>query len=237
MKPTKPKEFSRDLVKLKNITYKYSTRTTPKTVLKNISLSIPSGQSCAIIGSSGSGKSTLLNIIGLLDIPSDGHVYIAGKDMGDEDVDTLAITRNRLMGFVFQNFNLLPRLNALDNVALPLLYRGLSRDEARNRAYLKLTQVGLANRTYHLPTELSGGQRQRVAIARALVGEPTLILADEPTGNLDSETANEIIDLLLSLHREKAATLVTVTHDKGIAARMQRCIHIQDGRANEVSCA
>lgn len=223
-----------DLVNIRNITHIYSTGTISKPVLNNVSLSILVGTSCAIVGTSGSGKSTLLNIIGLLDRPSSGHVYIAGKDMGNANADTRAITRNLLIGFVFQNFNLLPRLNALDNVALPLLYRGLSRDDAKEMAYLKLGQVGLSNRTDHLPTELSGGQRQRVAIARALVGNPTLLLADEPTGNLDSVTANEIIDLLLSLNHEQAVTLITVTHDKAIAARMQRCIHIQDGDAHEV---
>ncbi|WEF11590.1 ABC transporter ATP-binding protein [Pectobacterium actinidiae] len=223
-----------DLICLQDLSHTYSTGASSQAVLHNISLSIPAGQSCAIVGASGSGKSTLLNIIGLLDQPVSGRLLLAGQDMSQASADERAIVRNQVIGFVFQSFNLLPRLDALDNVALPLLYRGVSRQAARQAAQLQLARVGLAERTHHRPADLSGGQRQRVAIARALVGEPALLLADEPTGNLDSQTADEVIALLLALNREQGTTLVMVTHDEGMAGRMARRIQVQDGRIHEV---
>lgn len=191
------------------------------------------GESCAIVGASGSGKSTLLNILGLLDRPDSGAYRFAEHDIFSVDGDRLAAIRNRLIGFVFQSFNLLPRLNALDNVALPLSYRGMPRREALERAEAMLARVGLAERAGHRPADLSGGQRQRVAIARALVGEPALILADEPTGNLDASTAKEVLELLLTLNRERQVTLVVVTHDPSLAARLGRQLTVRHGEVHE----
>ncbi|MCI4184515.1 ABC transporter ATP-binding protein [Dickeya dianthicola] len=233
-----PETCETDLICLQRITHVYAaaavTQPVLHPVLDDVSLSVPKGQSCAIVGASGSGKSTLLSIIGLLDQPTSGRLLLAGSDMTQANADERAVMRNQAIGFVFQNFNLLPRLDALDNVALPLCYRGIPRQSARQMARRQLVRVGLAERLHHRPADLSGGQRQRVAIARALVGEPALLLADEPTGNLDSQTAHEIIDLLLTLNREQSVTLVIVTHDTGIARRMQRCIQVQDGRVGEM---
>lgn len=226
-----------DLIRLENITHAYATGASSQAVLYDVSFSVPTGQSCAIVGASGSGKSTLLNLIGLLDEPTSGRVLLAGEDMTNADAESRAIARNRIIGFVFQSFNLLPRLDALDNVALPLLYRGIPQPQVRQAALTQLERVGLSNRSHHRPADMSGGQRQRVAIARALVGEPSLLLADEPTGNLDSQTAQDIIGLLLSLNRERGTTLVVVTHDTGIADRMARCIQVRDGRIEEAGHA
>ena len=226
-----------DLIRLENITHAYATGASSQAVLYDVSFSVPTGQSCAIVGASGSGKSTLLNLIGQLDDPTSGRVLLAGEDMTNADAESRAIARNRIIGFVFQSFNLLPRLDALDNVALPLLYRGIPQPQARQAALTQLERVGLSNRSHHRPADMSGGQRQRVAIARALVGEPSLLLADEPTGNLDSQTAQDIIGLLLSLNRERGTTLVVVTHDTGIADRMARCIQVRDGRIEEAGHA
>lgn len=220
----------RDIVRLESVTRVYGSGASGQTILHDVSLSIPAGQSCAIIGPSGSGKSTLLNLTGLLDKPTAGQIFLDGADMTQAAPQVCARVRNQLIGFVFQSFNLLPRLDALDNVALPLLYRGVSRQAARQAALVQLEHVGLASRRYHRPADLSGGQRQRVAIARALVGEPALILADEPTGNLDRQTAQEIITLLLRLNSSTGTTLVMVTHDNDIARRMERCIQVHDGR-------
>lgn len=227
-------EALNELIRVQAVTHVYGSHAGACPVLHEVSLSIAAGQSCAIVGASGSGKSTLLSLIGLLDQPSSGQLYLAGQDMTQAEADARAKMRNAHIGFVFQSFNLLPRLDALDNVALPLLYRGVSRPSARAAARLQLERVGLGERLHHRPAELSGGQRQRVAIARALIGEPGLLLADEPTGNLDSQTADEIIELLLSLNREQAVTLVIVTHDRAIAQRMQRCLQVRDGRVSEV---
>ncbi|AUG99317.1 ABC transporter ATP-binding protein [Prodigiosinella confusarubida] len=226
-----------DLIRLENITHAYTTGASNQAVLHDVSFSVPAGQSCAIVGASGSGKSTLLNLIGLLDEPTSGRVLLAGKDMTSADAESRAIARNRIIGFVFQSFNLLPRLDALDNVTLPLLYRGIPQPQARQAALMQLERVGLTNHRHHRPADMSGGQRQRVAIARALVGEPSLLLADEPTGNLDSQTAQDIIERLLSLNRECGTTLVVVTHDTGIADRMARCIQVHDGRLEEAGHA
>ncbi|WP_192456258.1 ABC transporter ATP-binding protein [Musicola keenii] len=217
------------LITLERIGQVYDTHP----VLHEVSLSIAAGQSCAIVGASGSGKSTLLNLIGLLDRPTSGRLLLNGRDMTHAQADERARVRNQTIGFIFQSFHLLPRLNALDNVALPLLYRGESRHAARRQAERQLEQVGLGSHLRQRPADMSGGQRQRVAIARALVGNPALLLADEPTGNLDSRTANDILALLLSLNQEQGVTLVVVTHDPQIATPMQRCLHVSDGRVQE----
>lgn len=224
------KQSGEGLIRLDRITYTYSTNLSQHPVLQDISLTVDTGESCAIVGASGSGKSTLLNIIGLLDQPTAGRLLLDGRDMARASVEEQAIMRNKVIGFVFQSFNLLPRLTALDNVALPLLYRGHSRHDAHQAAHQQLERVGLAERIHNRPADLSGGQRQRVAIARALAGEPSLLLADEPTGNLDSQTAGEILSLLLELNREQGVTLVMVTHDEFIARQMQRRIQVRDGR-------
>ncbi len=221
------------LVAMKGVCQSYLMGEQHFSVLNNVNLTIQQGESCAIVGTSGSGKSTLLNILGLLDTPTSGSFMLDGHDMAATTSDERAVLRNELIGFVFQSFNLLPRLSALDNVALPLLYRGYSRHQARQRAQQQIERVGLIDRIAHRPADLSGGQRQRIAIARALVGEPILILADEPTGNLDSDTAQDIMRLLLDLNRAQAVTLVMVTHDLGLAKQLGRCLHVQAGQVLE----
>jgi len=198
-------------------------------VLRSLCLKIGEGEFCAIQGPSGSGKSTLLNLIGLLDRPTMGALRIDGQDVAELSAADLARVRNLTHGFVFQSFNLLPRLEAWENVALPLLYRRIVKRERRARAMAMLERVGLGDRLHHRPAELSGGQCQRVAIARALVGTPKLILADEPTGSLDSQTAREIMDLLEALNNKIGITIVIVTHDESVASRCRRRITINDG--------
>jgi len=196
--------------------------------LDGVSFTIRRGEWVAIIGQSGSGKSTLMNLVGCLDTPTSGTYQLAGADVGRLPDDALADLRNKEIGFVFQTFQLLPRATALANVELPLVYRGLPRRERRARAEEALSAVGLSNRMHHRPNELSGGQRQRVAIARALVGEPSLLLADEPTGNLDSATGEEIIRLFSELH-DRGHTILLVTHEPRLAARCPRAIRLSDG--------
>lgn len=229
-----PDSPNQTLIRLQGVTHAYSSHSAARPVLRDVSLSVEAGQSCAIVGASGSGKSTLLSLIGLLDQPTHGQLHLAGRDMTLATDGARAVMRNQHIGFVFQGFNLLPRLDALDNVALPLLYRGVPRSSAREAARQQLLRVGLGERLHHRPAELSGGQRQRVAIARALVGEPQLLLADEPTGNLDGQTAQDIIELLLALNREQGVTLIIVTHDLGIARRLQRCLQVVEGCIREV---
>ena len=197
--------------------------------LDDVSLDIRPGEFVAIAGPSGSGKSTMMNILGCLDRPNHGSYHLAGTPVADLDDDGLAALRSRTIGFVFQSYNLLPRTTALDNVATPLLYQGVGRAERTRRARAALERLGLGDRAGHEPTELSGGQQQRVAVARALVTEPALILADEPTGNLDSHAGAEVIGLLRELHRA-GRTIVLITHDPEVARSADRQIHLLDGR-------
>lgn len=201
--------------------------------LDGIDLRIETGAYVAVMGPSGSGKSTLMNLLGCLDVPTSGRYFLRGLDVGTLDDDTLSAVRNREIGFVFQSFNLLPRMNALENVALPLEYAGVRKEERLRRAAEALRQVGLADRMTHRPDALSGGQRQRVAVARALVTRPSLILADEPTGNLDSENSERIIDLLLSLAHNDGYCVIVVTHDPEIAARADCVLRMRDGVLTE----
>ena len=197
--------------------------------LRDVSFTVEAGEYLGIVGSSGSGKSTLLNILGCLDTATSGSYMLRGEDVRDASDDELSDLRNREIGFVFQTFQLLPRTSALENVELPLVYRGVRAGERRRRAREALSRVGLASRMRHKPNELSGGQRQRVAIARALVTQPSILLADEPTGNLDSATGREILELFRQLH-EAGNTLILVTHEPGIAAQCPRAIRMSDGQ-------
>lgn len=201
--------------------------------LRGIDFGIPEGQFAAIMGPSGSGKSTLMNIIGCLDRPTSGKLMIRGKDVSKLSMDQLSRIRNREIGFVFQQFNLLPTLNALENVELPLIYAGVSRKERRQKAEAALQQVGLADRMTHRPAELSGGQQQRVAIARALINNPAILLADEPTGALDTKTGHEILEILHRLH-DDGHTIVVVTHEREIADHAEKIIHIRDGLIEQI---
>lgn len=198
-------------------------------VLFNINLEIYPGEFIAIMGQSGSGKSTLMNILGCLDTPTAGSYWLAGRNVATFSSDELARVRNRNIGFVFQGFNLLKRMTALDNVAIPLLYAGMNRSESRKQALSLLQQTGLGQFTRHYPNQLSGGQQQRVAISRALVNQPQLILADEPTGNLDTQTSREIMALFAQLNRDRDITVILVTHEDDIAAYANRLIRLKDG--------
>ena len=197
--------------------------------LRSVNLQIYKGDYMALMGPSGSGKSTLMNMIGCLDSPTEGNYILNGKDVSTMVDDELAEIRNIEIGFVFQTFNLIPRLSALENVALPLIYAGWSKSKRLARAKEVLESVGLGDRMDHRPNELSGGQRQRVAVARALVNSPSLILADEPTGNLDSKTADQVYQLMLELNQELNVSFLVVTHDHDLAARMGKVLHMEDG--------
>ncbi len=197
--------------------------------LDGVSLFIGEGEFVAITGPSGSGKSTLMNILGCLDRPTSGSYQLDGAEVATLNDDQLALTRNKKIGFVFQNFNLLPRISALHNIALPLVYAGVAEKERLDRSLAVLAKVGLAERRDHRPNELSGGQRQRIAIARALVNDPAILIADEPTGNLDTKSSLEIMDIFCDLHKQ-GRTIIMVTHEPDIAAYADRVVHVRDGR-------
>jgi putative ABC transport system ATP-binding protein len=226
--PPSAEKSGKALIQLQGVRKTYDSGENAVEALKGIDLSIGRGEFVSIIGPSGSGKSTLMHILGCLDSPSEGRYWLDGEDVAVMSGGQLARIRNKKLGFVFQTFNLLPRATVHKNVELPLLYAGLDSDERRERAHAALERVGLANRAKHRPTELSGGQRQRVAIARALVNQPSMILADEPTGNLDQKTGGDIIHLFEELAAANQ-TIILVTHDPGIAQRTHRRIRIVDG--------
>ncbi|KXI28710.1 ABC transporter ATP-binding protein [Paraglaciecola hydrolytica] len=217
------------MLELRHISKSFVNGTEQVHALNDISLSIQTNEFVAFMGSSGSGKSTLMNIMGCLDAPNGGQYLLDGQDVAKLDDDTLSSIRNKHIGFIFQTFHLLPKLTALENVKLPLRYTDVSSEEADKRAHALLDKVGLSHRKSHRPNEMSGGQRQRVAIARALINNPTVVLADEPTGNLDSKTSVEIMALLTDLHKQ-GQTIVMVTHEDDIAAHAQRIVMMRDGK-------
>lgn len=215
-------------IALANIIKTYQMGDTVVAALAGVSLDIREGEFTAIMGPSGSGKSTLMNILGCLDRPTSGSYLLDGQEVSTLTDDELALTRNKKIGFVFQNFNLLPRISAIENVALPLVYAGIAAKERHERSAAALASVGLEQRMEHLPNELSGGQRQRVAIARALVNEPSIIMADEPTGALDTKSGEEVMDIFKTLN-SYGRTIILVTHEPDIAAHAKRVIHVRDG--------
>jgi putative ABC transport system ATP-binding protein len=218
------------VVEARAVTKLYRMEGVEVRALDEVDLTVPRGDSLAIMGPSGSGKSTLLGLLGGLDRPTSGSLAFEGRDVASLSDDELARVRNQVVGFVFQSFQLLPRTTALANVGLPLVYRGIGRSERRERAAEALRAVGLAKRMGHRPSQLSGGEQQRVAIARALAAEPAMLLADEPTGNLDSRSGHEVLDLLVGLRAERGVAVVVVTHDAGVAARFDRTVLVRDGR-------
>jgi len=219
------------LIRLNDVTKTYHLGEVDVPVLKGVSLKVARGELVALMGASGSGKSTLMNILGCLDRPTSGQYWLDGQEVSALSSDQRAMVRNKKIGFVFQSFNLLPRTSALDNVMMPLTYtaKHLSDREARKRASDLLTRVGLGDRLDHEPSQLSGGQQQRVAIARALINHPPLLFADEPTGNLDSKTSKEVLEMFQRLNAEEGLTVILVTHDPEVAEYAQRTIHIRDG--------
>ncbi len=220
------------MIEIRNVTKTYDTGAFQFQALRGIFLTIEVGEYVAIMGPSGSGKSTLMNILGCLDTPTTGEFYFEGKEISRYTEDQLAEIRNQKIGFVFQQFNLLPKINAIENVELPLIYRGISNKQRRAMSLEALDQVGLSGRITHKPAELSGGQQQRVAIARALVGGPPIILADEPTGALDSKSGREVMDILSFLHKN-GRTIISITHDINVAKQAGRIVTIKDGLIEE----
>jgi putative ABC transport system ATP-binding protein len=221
------------VIESKNLVKTYRMGKISVEALCGVSLQLQRGEVVAIMGPSGSGKSTLMNILGCLDRPTSGEYILDGENVSRLSDNKLAVIRNRKVGFIFQSFNLLPRVTAMENVELPLRYSGVN--HRRQRARQALEAVGLGDRVKHRPSELSGGQQQRVAIARALVNNPAIVMADEPTGNLDSKSGREIMDLLLSLNRERQMTVIIVTHDPSIASQTQRVIRLRDGLVEEAT--
>ena len=221
-----------NVIELKDIVKSYQMGDTIVYALDHVTVNFEKGKFTSIVGPSGSGKSTMMNIMGCLDRPTSGEYYLEGKNIANYTDDELARTRNQRIGFVFQSFNLLSRLTAVENVALPLIYAGVNLEERTKRAEKALTDVGLGSRMYHKPNEMSGGQRQRVAIARALINNPAIIMADEPTGNLDTKSTLEIIDIFEKLNQE-GKTVIMVTHEPELAAMTQRILVMRDGRLTE----
>lgn len=217
------------LIEFRNISKIYQMGDTEVRAVDDISMKIMRGEFVAVVGQSGSGKSTCMNIIGCLDVPTSGAYLLDGQDVSDMDDDELAEVRNKMIGFIFQQYNLLPKLSVLANVELSMVYAGIPKNERRERAMQALVRVGLEDKLKNLPSQLSGGQQQRVSIARALAGNPSVILADEPTGALDSKTGKEVLSLLHKLHKE-GNTVVLITHDNSIASQAQRIIRLADGK-------
>ena len=217
------------LIELKNVYKIYQMGSEEVHALDGVNITIDPGEFVAIVGQSGSGKSTAMNIIGCLDVPTSGTYHLGGTDVSTMDDDQQAEIRNKMLGFIFQQYNLIPKLTVQENVELPLLYAGVSSEERRERAVRSLERVGLADKRKNLPSQLSGGQQQRVSIARALAGDPSLILADEPTGALDSRTGREVLGFLQKLNQE-GDTVVLITHDNSIAVKAKRIVRLQDGR-------
>src|ERR1700676_1112321 len=228
--PTQNSAPSKVVIRLENVHKTYDLGEVQVQALRGISLEVREGEFVAVMGPSGSGKSTIMNILGCLDRPTKGHYYLDGVDVSGMSKTQLAGIRNKKLGFVFQQFNLLARTSALENVELPTVYAGITPDERTKRAMESLTRVGLADRAGHHPSQLSGGQQQRVAIARGLVNRPSILLADEPTGNLDSRTSVEIMDILQDLNNEQGLTIVLVTHEPDIAKFAKRTIEFRDGK-------
>ena len=218
-----------EIIRLEHISKIYHPGENEIRALSDVSLTVHKGEFVAIVGQSGSGKSTLMNLLGCLDTPTDGAYILEGSDVSTLSDHQLSAIRNRQIGFIFQGFNLIPSLTALENVELPLIYRGVGREERRRAARESLERVGLSNRMRHRPAEMSGGQQQRVAIARAIAAHPPILLADEPTGNLDSASGADVMEILRSLNRD-GHTVILITHDSGIAATIDHVVHIQDGR-------
>ncbi len=217
------------IIELKDVRKVYRLGDVSIEVLKGINLEINRGEFVVIVGPSGSGKSTLMNQVGILDVPSSGKILLEGKDVSHMDESSLAQLRGKKIGFIFQQFNLISTLTALENVILPTIFQNVSEEERLKKAKILLTQVGLSDRIGHRPNELSGGQQQRVAIARALVNDPEIILADEPTGNLDSASGQQVMDLLAKLHKEEKKTVILITHDIDLVRYAQRVVQIRDG--------
>jgi len=221
---------TRNVIQLEEIEKVYRTAKIETVALANVNITVSKGEFISIMGPSGSGKSTLLNVIGLLDVPTGGKVFLGGKQITSYSDRALARVRNEEVGFIFQTFHLISDLSVLDNVEIPLLYRAMSNSERKKLALKALDRVGLASRVHHFPSQLSGGQQQRVAIARAIAGNPRILLADEPTGNLDSQMGDEIMEILMSLSRDEETTVVMVTHDPRQAGKTERIVRLFDGR-------
>ncbi len=230
MEKSKPKKPNEPILHLENVWKTYRMGEVKVNALRGVSLTINQGEFVAITGSSGSGKSTMMNLVGCLDLPTKGHIYLDGRDISKLSESDLAQIRGRKIGFVFQQFHLIPTLNALENVMLPLEFQGIPSEDAAKRSIGILSSVGLGDRTEHLPSQLSGGQQQRVAIARSLSNNPDVILADEPTGNLDSIAGANIMEMLQNLWKNESKTIIMVTHDLKLAAHAKRIIRLKDGQ-------